>query len=113
MMYRMLFALPVALLARTAANGRLRKLTPCTKDANVDEERSSEAAIAMKSSDVTNDSQTAGSLEQLVRVEKKCRVDPRYTLEDDDFIRESLRCKVPPVGEATLNSGLSVEIASW
>lgn len=113
MFYRMLIAVPVAVLASTAAGGRLWMTARHKSESDVKEVKSSEDVVKMEASDVPKPMHSTSHSEQQQNTEKKYRTPSRFTLEDDDAIREALRCHCPPVGEATLNSGLSVEVVSW
>lgn len=109
----MLVAVPVAVLASTAAGGRMWTTTRQETERDVKEAKSSEAVVKMNASDVPRPMHSIPYLEQQKNAEKNYRTHSRFTLEDDDAIREALRCHCPPVGDATLNSGLSVEVVSW
>lgn len=113
MMYRMLLALPAAALASTAASGRVWKSArPATLHSTIDNSPS-QATLTMENSSAQNDVGTKSGQETLLRRERLYRVPSRFTLEDDEAIREALRFRPPPVGEASLNSGLSVEVSAW
>lgn len=109
----MLIAVPAALLASTAASGRIRGTARQETETGLNEGNSSEAAVTMEAPDVPISMQATSPLEHQISTERKYRTHPRFTLEDDEAIRKALRCQCPPVGEASLNSGLSVEVASW
>lgn len=116
MMYRMLLALPAAALASTAATGRiwkpeLRQPIPAARD-----DLASQTTLTMDNAGAPNFVNTPvvdSHLPQVQPQQRPHRMPSRFTLEDDEALQEALRYRPPPVGEAALNSGLSVEVSAW